>query len=119
MGQQWSHCLKYEGGQALLTLLQGLDLRGRSAAVREKHRQVTQEVRHNVHRMDYPSYRGKGWLIGSGHIETARKTVVSQCLKGSGMRWSEAGADAVCCLHALFKREVDPGDAFWETHIAA
>jgi hypothetical protein len=52
-------------------------------------------------------------------IEVACKTVVGQRLKGLGMRWSEAGADAVCCLHALFKREGDPWDAFWETRIAA
>ena len=119
LGQQWSHCLKHEGGQALLAVLEGLDLRGRSAAVREKYRLVTGYVRNNVHRMDYPNYRAKGWLIGSGHIEAACKTVVGQRLKGTGMRWSEAGADAVCCLRALFKSERDQWDAFWETRVAA
>jgi hypothetical protein len=119
LGRQWSHCLKHEGGRALLAVLEALDLRGRSAAVRKKYRQVTQYVRNNVHRMDYPHYRSQGWLIGSGHIEAACKTVVGQRLKGSGMRWSEAGADAVCCLRALFKSERDQWDAFWETRMAA
>lgn len=119
MGHQWSHCLKHEGGQAFLAVLQELDLRGRCAAVREKYRLVSQYVRNNVHRMDYPSYRAKGWLIGSGHIEAACKTVVGQRLKGSGMRWSESGADAVCCLRALFKSERDQWDAFWDTRVAA
>jgi hypothetical protein len=76
-------------------------------------------VRNNVHRMDYPYYRSRGWLIGSGHIEAACKTVVGQRLKGSGMRWGEAGADTVCCLRALFKSERDQWEAFWETRIAA
>jgi hypothetical protein len=119
LGQQWSHCLKHEGGQALLAVLEALDMRGRGAAVREKYRQVKQYVQNNLHRMDYPYYRSQGWLIGSGHIEAACKTVVGQRLKGSGMRWSEAGADAVCCLRALFKSEREQWDAFWKTRIAA
>lgn len=119
LGQAWSHRLKHEGGQALLAVLEELDLRGRSAAVREKYRLVTSYVRNNVHRMDYPCYRAKGWLIGSGHIEAACKTVVGQRLKGTGMRWSEAGADAVCCLRALFKSERDQWEAFWDTRLAA
>ena len=119
LGQQWRHCLKHEGGQALLAVLEGLDLRGRSAAVREKYRLVTGYVRNNVHRMDYPCYRAKGWLIGSGPMEAACKTVVGQRLKGTGMRGSEAGADAVCCLRVLFKSERDQGEAFWQTRVAA
>jgi hypothetical protein len=119
LGQQWSPCLKHEGGQTLLAAREELDLHGRSAAVRENYRQVTQYVRNNVHRMDYPFYRAQGWLMGSGHIEAAAKTVVGQRLKGSGMRWSEAGADAICCLRARFKSERDQWDAFWETRIAA
>jgi hypothetical protein len=119
LGRQWSHCLKHEGGQALLAVLEALDMRGRGRVVREKYRQETQYVRNNVHRMDYPHYQSQGWLIGSGHIEAACKTGVGQRLKGSGMRWSEEEADAVCCLRALFKSERDQWDAFWETRMAA
>ncbi|MDW8244899.1 MAG: ISKra4 family transposase, partial [Thermogemmata sp.] len=42
LGQQWCHTLKHEGGQALLRLLEALDLRGRSLVARETHRQVVQ-----------------------------------------------------------------------------
>lgn len=63
--------------------------------------------------MDYPSYRVKGWLIGSGPVEAACKQVVNQRLKGSGMRWSETGADAVCHLRALFRSEKGQWDACW------
>jgi len=111
----WCHTLKHEGGAALLAALEGLELRGRKADVRERHRQVTGYVRGNVHRMDYPRYRANGWLIGSGHVEAACKAVVGQRLKGHGMRWSEAGADAVCHLRALFKSEPGQWDAYWAT----
>lgn len=58
-----------------------------------------------VHRMDYPSYEANGWYIGSGAVESACKTVVGQRLKGSGMRWSEAGAHALCHVRALYRSE--------------
>ena len=70
-------------------------------------------MRNNLHRMDYPRYRELGWLIGSGHVEAACQAVVGQRLKGNGMRWSEAGADAVCHLRALFKSEKGQWDGFW------
>ena len=110
---QWCHQLKHEGGAAVLAVLEGIDLRGKKAEARERHRQVTGYVRNNVFRMDYPRYRANGWLIGSGHVESACKGVVGQRLKGNGMRWSEAGADAVCHLRALFKSEKGQWDAFW------
>jgi len=110
---RWCHQLKHEGGAALLAALEAVDLRGRKADVRERHRLVTGYVRRNLFRMDYPRYRANGWLIGSGHVESACKGVVGLRLKGAGMRWSEPGADAVCHLRALFKCETGPWDAFW------
>jgi hypothetical protein len=67
----------------------------------------------NRHRMDYPTYRAKGWQIGSGPVESACKRVVGQRLKGAGMRWGANGAEAVCRLRALFLSETGPWDAFW------
>jgi len=110
---RWCHQLKHEGGAALLATLEAIDLRGRKAEVRERHRQVAGYVRNNRFRMDYPRYRANGWLIGSGHVESACKGVVGLRLKGAGMRWSESGADAVCHLRALFKSEKGQWDAFW------
>jgi hypothetical protein len=110
---RWCHQLKHAGGPALLAALEAIDLRGKKADVRERHRLVTGYVRNNLFRMDYPRYRANGWLIGSGHVESACKGVVGLRLKGAGMRWSEAGADAVCHLRALFKSEKGQWDAFW------
>jgi hypothetical protein len=110
---RWCHTLKHEGGGALLTLLERIDVRGRKSEVREAHRREVGYVRNNVHRMDYPRYLANGWLIGSGHVEAACKSVVGQRLKGGGMRWCEEGADTVCHLRALFKSEKGQWEAFW------
>lgn len=115
VGSDWCHRLKHEGGPVVLAALRGLAVSGRSVEVREAHRQLLVYFENQVHRMDYPTYRAKGWLIGSGPVEAACKQVVNQRLKGSGMRWSEAGADAVCHLRALFRSEKGQWDACWAT----
>ena len=97
----------------LLDHLEKLELRGKSATAREVHRQVTGYIRNSVHRMDYPRYQANGWLIGSGHVEAGCKAVVGQRLKGNGMRWSEAGANAVCHLRALVNSDAHQWETFW------
>lgn len=114
VAHEWCHRLKHEGGAVVLGALRVVDVSGRSAAVQEGHRKVLVYFENQVHRMDYPRYRVNGWLIGSGPVEAACKTVVGQRLKGSGMRWGEAGADAVCHLRALFRSEKGQWDAYWQ-----
>ncbi len=113
LGQQWCHQLKHAGGQAVLGMLRGLELHGRSATARACHQATVRYVENHVHRMDYPYYRVQGWQIGSGPVESACKRVVGQRLKGAGMRWGEEGAEAVCRLRALFLSEAGPWEAFW------
>ena len=110
---RWCHRLKHEGGPAVPSELEAMEQVGRSASALEVYRRVTQYVRNHQDRMDYPSYHAAGWQIGSGHIEAACKTVVNERLQRSGMRWSEAGADAVCHLRALFKGDAQQWEAFW------
>ena len=110
---EWCHRLKHEGGAAVLADLRRVDVSGRSEAVREAHRGLLVYFANQAHRMDDPAYRARGWLIGSGPVEAARKPVVGQRLKGSGMRWGEAGADAVCHLRAPFRSEKGRWDAYW------
>jgi hypothetical protein len=113
----WCHRLKHEGGAAVLAALEAVAGSGRPAAVQEAQRQLVGYLANQVHRMDYPAYRAKGWQIGSGPVESACKQVGGQRLKGSGMRWGEAGADALCHLRALFRREASQWDAFWATAV--
>jgi hypothetical protein len=112
---QWCHLMKHEGGAALLTVWENVELEPCSAVVREAYREQTQYVRKNVHRMDYPTYLANGWQIGSGPVEAACKTVVGQRLKCSGMRWGDDGADALCHLRALYLSEPDQWDLYWST----
>ena len=109
----WCHRLKHEGGSMVLATLRDIDVSSRSATVQEAHRVLLVYFANQVHRMDYPLYRSRGWLIGSGPVEAACKQVVGTRMKGSGMRWGEAGADAVCHLRALFRSEKGQWDAFW------
>ena len=99
-GDRWAHehCrrLKAEGPVHLLRALVRLQPTGEEAqeAVRrergyfEKHRS----------RMRYPQYRARGMMIGSGPVEAACKVVVGHRLKRAGMRWSQAGADAILAV---------------------
>jgi hypothetical protein len=115
--EAWRHelCerLKTEGGGPVLETLQGLDLRGRSAAAKECRREVVRYFENQKTRMDYPTYLAKGWQIGSGPVESACKTVVGQRLKGGGKRWGEDGANAVCHLRALFRSDAGQWEGFW------
>jgi hypothetical protein len=45
--------------------------------------------------------------------------VVGQRLKGSGMRWSEGGAHAVCHVRALYRSEPSQWVAFWKRELVA
>jgi hypothetical protein len=108
---QWCHRLKHQGGRAVLAALRGLEVRGRAA--RDCWQEVMTYFTNQAPRMDYPTYRAKGWCIGSGVVESACKRVVGQRLKGAGMRWGADGADAVCHLRALYLSEPGQWDAFW------
>jgi len=115
--QQWCQVMKQEGGKGIVRTLEALALPPRAKAAREKHSAVLGYLRNNVHRMDYPRYTANGWLIGSGAVESACKTVVGQRLKLAGMRWGEEGTDAVCHLRALFRSEPGQWQAFWRRQV--
>jgi hypothetical protein len=50
--------------------------------------------------LDYPTYRQKGFDMGSGSTEAFCKTLTSR-LKGSGMRWDMPNDEAIMALVAL------------------
>lgn len=53
----------------------------------EAARKAATYFTNNQHRMDYPTYRAKGYQIGSGTIESGCKQIVSQRLKVAGAIW--------------------------------
>jgi len=106
--------LLYEqGGEALLLHLQALELPpGTPAEIQEELRKLIGYFENNRHRTDYPSYRQKGWDIGSGPTEAGCK-IIGERLKGSGMRWVEDGAATVATLRALYVSGGKLWDGFW------
>jgi hypothetical protein len=112
--KSWCHIMKHEGGQAIITHLEQYPLPPRSPTLRTQLAETLKYFKNNVHRMDYPSYLANGWLIGSGAVESACKTVVAQRLKLAGMRWREPGTDGMCHLRALYKSEPSQWKAFWQ-----
>ena len=53
--------------------------------------------------MCYREIRDRKLPIGSGVVEAANKTLVACRMKGSGMRWSIAGGQAVATFRARIK----------------
>jgi hypothetical protein len=115
--RRWSQRLKHEGGAVMLQELRGLP--PPAGAAREVWEATVGYFENQVHRMDYPAYRARGWQIGSGAVESACKRVVGQRLKCGGMRWGEPGSEGVCQLRALLLSEKGQWDAYWEEHRVA
>jgi hypothetical protein len=61
--------------------------------------------RDHRHRMRYAALRAQNLPIGSGVVEAACKTLVSQRLKRSGMRWRHTGGQAILTFRALCQSE--------------
>lgn len=109
-GQRWAraHChrLKEQGPTPLLRSLKRRA--APNAAAREALRLERAYFTAHRRRMRYPAFRKAGLMIGSGPVEAACKVVVGQRLKGAGMRWTAAGADAVLAVRtAVLSGELD------------
>lgn len=56
---------------------------------------------HNVNRMQYRTFREKGYFIGSGVIEAGCKTVIGSRCKQPGMFWGKPGAEHILALRCI------------------
>ena len=72
---------------------------------RKRIGEVLRYFRHNRHRMRYADAKARHLPIGSGVVEAACKSLVSQRLKCSGMRWRHDGGQAILTLRALVQSE--------------
>lgn len=79
-------------------------LRTRSPRRQALHAAVA-SCREHRHRMRYAHLRAHNLPMGSGVVEAACKTVVSQRLKRSGMRWRVAGGQAILTCRSLCHSE--------------
>ena len=57
--------------------------------------------RKHRHRMRYHALKEEGIAIGSGVVEAANKTLVTQRMKRSGMRWRIVGGQAVLTFRVI------------------
>lgn len=67
---------------------------------RSKIASVLQYMRNHRHMMRYADYSEVGLPIGSGVVEAACKTLVTQRMKHSGMRWGQQGGQAILNLRS-------------------
>jgi hypothetical protein len=110
---EWCQRLKHTGGAALLAEWEQLDTSRWRGWRSEVYRQQVQYFRNHQHRMDYPRYVANGWQIGSGPVESGCKRLITQRLKGAGMRWGERGTDTLCHLRALLLCHPNQWDDYW------
>ena len=96
-----------EDTAGLETLLRALRYRrGRCAGTRKKI--IDQQIRYfQTHRdhMNYMELQERDLPIGSGVVEAACKTLVTQRLKRSGMSWSQEGGQAILTLRSLLQSD--------------
>lgn len=76
---------------------------GRTEEAEKARQEVLRYYENNSHRMQYKTYLDKGYLIGSGAIESAHREIVQQRLKLSGQRWSIKGAQQIVNLRVYRK----------------
>ena len=71
---------------------------------------------HRPH-MDYPTYRARGWPIGSGVTEAGVKRF-NKRVKGTEQFWSLPGVETILALRALLLSEDGRWDRYWDTRPA-
>jgi hypothetical protein len=72
-----------------------------SRASRREFDTAYRYLRQRTKHMQYAAFRARGLPIGSGVTEAACKTVFTQRLKLSGMRWSSRGAQTILNLRVI------------------
>lgn len=72
-----------------------------SKSRREEFRKAYNYLRSRTKLMQYADYRDKHLPLGSGVTEAACKTVYTQRLKLSGMRWTKPGAQSILNLRVV------------------
>jgi len=84
-------------------------------AKRKTLRGVAGYLYRNRARMRYDQYLAQGFPIASGPVEGACKNLIKDRMERSGMRWTEAMAEAVVKLRAIYLS--GDFDRYWSFHI--
>jgi len=70
----------------------------------------------NRRHMRYDAYLWQGWPIATGVVEGACKNLVKDRMERSGMRWTQAMAEAMLKLRAVYLS--DDFEEYWRFHVA-
>ena len=105
-------------GGATTTVIADLEATAQDAELTETQRKVVLKTagyyRRNQPYMHYDEYLAQGWPIGTGVVEGACGHLVKDRMEQAGMRWTQAGAQAVLDLRAV--RLNGDWDAYWAYH---
>jgi hypothetical protein len=107
--------LSGEVSQVVKGLRQSVTKRQLSGARRSTLLGVASYLYRNRQRMRYDQYLANGWPIASGAVEGACKNLIKDRMERSGMRWTEAMAEAVVKLRAVYLS--GDFDSYWLFHI--
>jgi hypothetical protein len=111
--RQMRHRLKEKDG--VKRVLQSATYHEQTLGLSERRQKLFQEgyryLRRHGKWLRYQEYRRQGLPIGSGVTEAACKTVFTQRLKRSGMRWEVPGGQVVVSLRVVLL------SAVWETTV--
>ena len=104
-----------EAGQVVKGIRQSITKRSLSGGKRKTLESVARYLYANRSRMRYDEYLANGRPIASGPVEGACKNLIKDRMERSGMRWSEAMAEAIVQLRAVSLS--GDFDNYWRFHI--
>jgi hypothetical protein len=102
-------------GQVVKGIRQSITKRGLSGVKGKTLEAVADYLYRNRTRMRYDEYLANGWPIASGPVEGACKNLIKDRMERSGMRWTEAMAEAIVQLRAIYLS--GDFDSYWQFHI--
>jgi hypothetical protein len=100
--RRWLRDRRQGVSNILRSAMQHWQRRQLSKAARAEFRKAYRYLRRHSRWMDYGRYRRQGLPIGSGVTEAACKTVFTQRLKRSGMRWHKESGQVIVDLRVLY-----------------
>jgi len=100
--------LKQKGGhgRSMRSIAEMKKKLGIKAAKKDDFNQAVGYLKNQKRFMNYFAMKAKNFPIGSGVVESACKQVVSERMKLSGMRWKNAGAQAVMTLRCILLSDI-------------
>ena len=107
-GKLWAHqqkeMLSDDKVELVIKNIQGMDIAKNTKTEKERNGLIGY-FQNNKHRMKYKTFMAKGFLIGSGAIESAHRHVLQQRLKLSGQRWTKVGLQQMANLRVVYKSD--------------